>query len=235
MNDIITIENTEMRVREYDGQMVVTFKDIDEVHERPSGTARNAFRRNKKHFVEGTDYLTLSSKGISNVHETYISNISIPARGITVLTESGYLMIVKAFNDDLSWKVQRELVNNYFKATDRKEKVIEPLPEGFPPDYPKPIYNTSSTPVPKNPNWYARNKRKIFHICETANVPVSALYHQILVRLGEEYDLDAANKIYCEEVGHAPKYALDIVSYFPELARMATAFIDKLEEKMNTQ
>ena len=64
---------------------------------------------------------------------------------------------------------------------------------------------------------------------------MSALYHQILVRLGEEYDLDAANKIYCEEVGHAPKYALDIVSYFPELARMATAFIDKLEEKMNTQ
>ncbi|EEX0080363.1 ORF6N domain-containing protein, partial [Salmonella enterica] len=36
--------------------------------------------------------------------------------GIIFLTESGYLMLVKSFTDDLAWKVQRELVNNYFRT-----------------------------------------------------------------------------------------------------------------------
>lgn len=30
--------------------------------------------------------------------------------------ESGYLMIVKSFTDDLAWSVQRELVKTYFRA-----------------------------------------------------------------------------------------------------------------------
>ncbi|MDC4242763.1 hypothetical protein NE398_21855, partial [Clostridium tertium] len=33
-----------------------------------------------------------------------------------LITESGYLMLVKSLQDDLAWKVQRELVNNYFRA-----------------------------------------------------------------------------------------------------------------------
>lgn len=235
MNDVITIENTEMQVREYNGQRVVTFDDICSVHKCERKRLAKHFERKRKHFSKNEDYYELTRKELNDLTSPNSKIVGNPNIKAYLFTESGYLMIVKCLDDDMAWKVQRALVNNYFKATGRKEKVIEPLPEGFPPDYPKPIYNTSSTPVPKNPNWYTRNRRRIFHICENANVPVSALYHQILVRLGEEYDLDAANKIYCEEVGHAPKYALDIVSYFPELARMATAFIDKLEEKMNTQ
>ncbi|OSM07623.1 hypothetical protein MAIT1_05002 [Magnetofaba australis IT-1] len=33
-----------------------------------------------------------------------------------LLTQSGYLMLVKSFTDDLAWRVQRELVNRYFHA-----------------------------------------------------------------------------------------------------------------------
>jgi hypothetical protein len=33
-----------------------------------------------------------------------------------LITESGYLMLVKSLQDDLAWKVQRELVNNYFRT-----------------------------------------------------------------------------------------------------------------------
>jgi len=38
--------------------------------------------------------------------------------------ESGYLMLVKSFTDDLAWKVQRQLVNAYFRT---KEEL--PAPE----------------------------------------------------------------------------------------------------------
>lgn len=47
MTELVNIEGTELDVREYNGQMVVTFDDIDLVHKRPSGTARKAFNRNK--------------------------------------------------------------------------------------------------------------------------------------------------------------------------------------------
>lgn len=37
MNEIIIINNQELPVKEYDGQRVVTFKDIDMIHKRPEG------------------------------------------------------------------------------------------------------------------------------------------------------------------------------------------------------
>lgn len=222
MNDIITIENTEMQIREYNGQRVVTFKDIDTVHQRANGTARNAFRRNKKHFVDGIDYFTLSSKENSNVRETYISNILIPARGITVLTESGYLMIVKAFTDDLSWQVQRQLVNAYFKAKAQLQTAVAPA------QIEDTKYNTSNTLVPKVKSWYIRNRSNLEWVAYKTNCKLSYVCHRLLRRIGEEYDLEAAKKIYEEETGHAPQYPLDVVDYFPQLSAMATWWLNDL-------
>lgn len=103
------INGSYLPVREYNGQRVITFKDIDTVHQRPTGTARKRFNDNKKHFVEGVDYFKVQPSEIRTV------GIESPNGG-TVVTESGYLMIVKSFTDDLSWNVQRQLVTAYFKA-----------------------------------------------------------------------------------------------------------------------
>lgn len=227
MNEVITIENAEMQIKEYKGQRVVTFKDIDTVHNRKDGTAYRNFRANKKHFIEGEDFIRVC---VDEIRRCKIMDISAKARAdITLITESGYLMLVKSFTDDLSWNVQRQLVNAYFRA--KEEQSLEQITDF--PNCPKRIYQTSSTPVPKNPSWYHRNRRRMIHICEKANVPLSTLYHHILLRLGEEYDLEQANKIYEQEIGHAPKYALDIVSYFPDLGRLADDFLDRLERLLN--
>lgn len=110
MNEIIHIGNADISIKEYSGQRVVTFKDIDIVHSRPDGTARATFNRNKDRFSLGEDYF---------VCETYeakeLFGISAP-NGIALMTEQGYLMLVKPFSDDLSWEVQRQLVNGYFKV-----------------------------------------------------------------------------------------------------------------------
>ncbi len=42
---------------------------------------------------------------------------------VILVTESGYLMLVKSFTDDLAWKVQRELVKSYFN----KQKPMSPV------------------------------------------------------------------------------------------------------------
>lgn len=216
MSNVMTVENTEMQIREYNGQRVVTFKDIDRVHQRKSGTAYRNFNRNKKYFIEGEDYMKVCS---DEIRRSKIFDVSNKTRGnITLITETGYLMIVKSFTDDLSWSVQRQLVNNYFE-----KRVVQNV-VGEIPDIKK--YDLK---VPINPDWYERNRGRLSRICERKDVTHKTLYHFILKILGEKYDLDEANIIFCREVGHYPKYAIDIVSYFRELGEMADDILDKLD------
>lgn len=115
MNELTTINNAQISVKEFSGQRVVTFKDIDAVHDRPDGTARKRFNDNREHFIEGEDFFVLNQPS-----EIRTLGIQRPQGGtpesVTLITESGYLMLVKSFTDDLAWKVQRELVNSYFRA-----------------------------------------------------------------------------------------------------------------------
>lgn len=109
MTNIITINNQNVRIRQYHGQRVVTFNDIDLVHGRVKGTARRNFNANKSHFIEGEDFYKIQPNEIRTV------GILSPNGG-TVVTESGYLMLAKSFTDDLSWDVQRQLVKSYFRG-----------------------------------------------------------------------------------------------------------------------
>lgn len=113
MNELITINKTQVPVVEYQEQRVVTFSMIDLVHARPEGTAKAAFNRNNSRFVEGVDYQILGQDDIrTNLPDGLFSKFA--PNGI-VLFESGYLMLTKPFNDDVAWQVQRELVNSYFR------------------------------------------------------------------------------------------------------------------------
>lgn len=115
----LTINNTSLEVKEYQGKRVVTFKDIDMVHKRAEGTARRNFNTNKKYFIEGEDYFVRNSYEAKNEFGTTAPN------GLILVTESGYLMLVKSFTDDLAWEVQRQLVNTYFKQAKLKHKYTE--------------------------------------------------------------------------------------------------------------
>lgn len=112
MNNSISINEKQLPIKEYNGRRVITLKDIDAVHGKADGTARKRFNNNKKHFVEGIDYIKVL------MSEKRTLGFDVPNRGLIMLTESGYLMLAKSFSDDLAWKVQRGLVNNYFRAKD---------------------------------------------------------------------------------------------------------------------
>jgi len=109
----ITINNHDVSVVEYGGQRVVTLAMIDEVHQRPEGTAGRNFRENRDRFVEGEDYVSVCA---DEIRRNKVVEISAKThRDIILLTESGYLMLVKSFTDDLAWQVQRQLVRSYFR------------------------------------------------------------------------------------------------------------------------
>lgn len=111
--DLIEINNKDLQVKEFQNRRVLTFKDIDFVHERAEGTAKRNFSENKKHFVENVDYFEVSTKNVPSLEEYGFSKFA--PSGI-LITESGYLMLVKSLTDDLAWQVQRQLVDNYFRG-----------------------------------------------------------------------------------------------------------------------
>lgn len=57
VENAITVGNHTLPIKEYNNVRVITFKDIDMVHERPDGTASRNFRKNREYFIEGEDFL----------------------------------------------------------------------------------------------------------------------------------------------------------------------------------
>ena len=209
MNEVI-VENTMPEIKTWDGQRVVTFKDIDLVHERKPGTARRNFTSNKKHLIENEDYY-LISKEQCNVRNSSIGNI--PPKGLTLLTETGYLMIVKSFTDDLSWEVQRRLVNSYFKVNEQTS-ISASKPCAL-------IKNKEKT-------WSEKNLWKFQKLCKDMDWEMKYLHHKILSEVGERWNLDFFRNIYCDKYFKEPKYNMDLINEFPDLQAMADKYLDYL-------
>lgn len=128
MSEAMIVQGTALQIKEYRGKRVVTFKDIDTVHQRPDGTARRNFNQNRQRFISGVDFFKVCADEI-RTHK--IAEISPKSHEpLTLITETGYLMLVKSFTDDLAWKVQRELVDSYFRV--RMEQVEENVDDDTP-------------------------------------------------------------------------------------------------------
>jgi len=126
MSKELIINGQSLPVREYKGQRVVTIKDIARAHGTKAEFIARNFQRNRKYFIEGVDYFHLQGKratqnlGIGSKNGR--DKLSLPSKvsQINIFTESGYLMLVKSMTDELAWKVQRVLVNEYFRNTSKK-------------------------------------------------------------------------------------------------------------------
>lgn len=120
MDKTITINQTAVTIKEYNGQRVVTLKDIDSCHGRLDGTAGRNFRHNRQHLIEGTDFYKISPDEFRRAFGEHSMNKK-QSQDVTLITESGYLMLVKSFTDDLAWQVQRQLVNSYFRTENKAQ------------------------------------------------------------------------------------------------------------------
>lgn len=216
MQEIVKIENTDMLIREYQGQRVVTFADIDKVHQRPDGTARKSFNRCKKHLILGEDYFVHL---MDEAEEQF--NITAP-NGLITLTEQGYLMVIKPFRDDLAWQVQRQLVNVYFRVKEQyqqeQEKVIH--------------YRTSKTLIPINDSWIKSRQEQIDRMCEMDNKTVLFAFQHIMKNLRDLFDIDEANRVFEQENGRHAENSVELINYFPQLQKAANSYLDKTEKKM---
>lgn len=111
---IVIINETEIKPLVINEQRVLTLAMIDAIHGRPEGTAGRNFRENRDRLTEGEDYFKVCA---DEIRRHKIIELSSKAReDVTFLTESGYLLLVKSFTDDLAWRIQKQLIQAYFRT-----------------------------------------------------------------------------------------------------------------------
>lgn len=126
MNELITINNTEIEVKEYEGKRVVTVWDIAKVHGREVKRITENFKNNRNNFIEHEDFFSLTPKEFYESKFSFQKFIPNNVKEIVLFTESGYLLLVKTFTDDLSWDIQRQLVKTYFRFKEAQKTMTLP-------------------------------------------------------------------------------------------------------------
>lgn len=214
MTELVNVEGTELAVREWNGQRVVTFRDIDNAHGVKPGSAKRNFIRNKRHFIENEDYFIATRDSLKSVNLTPL-NVDVPTRGITLITEMGYLMLAKSFTDDKSWNVQRTLVNAYFMLKNQ-----QPTP-------------TSTTAIEEKPtlefetDWFCINRGKINYVCRCYDITSREYMHHLLEVLGRTYNFDEAKRIYSATTGNWKCRNSEVITYFPQLSDLASKILQQ--------
>lgn len=202
MNEMVTVDGTEMQIREYDGQRVVTFDDICAVHKCERKRLTKHFERKRKHFLKDEDYYELTRKELNDLTSPNSKIIGNPMIKAYLFTESGYLMIIKCLDDDLAWKVQRQLVNSYFK-------VKQEIPE------------RKTYPLLVDDKWLAEMEPNFEYLCKKYKLTRKGLYHKILLDIGKSYNVDDYKILYKYEKGYEARFVMEVVSYFAELREEA--------------
>lgn len=122
-NKLVKINNVELGIKEYKKERVVTAWDIAKVHKKEVNDITKNFNNNKKKFILDEDYFLVNRTEISERKISVQDFIPNNVKEIPLFTESGYLMLVKTFTDDLSWDIQRQLVKGYFKLKELKSSI----------------------------------------------------------------------------------------------------------------
>ena len=122
-NKLVKINNVELGIKEYKKERVITAWDIAKVHNREVREITQNFNYVKDKLLKDEDYFLVNKEKISESKILIQDFIPNNVKEIPLFTESGYLMLVKTFTDDLSWQIQRQLVKGYFKLKEIKSSI----------------------------------------------------------------------------------------------------------------
>lgn len=128
MNNKILINNKNIEIKKYNGEIILTAYDIADLHERDVKRINESFRHNIDKFVEKEDYYIINKNSINDKKifgQRFIPN---NIKQLLIFNESGYLLLAKTFQDDFSWKIEKELLKKYFNQdimTDMTESTEE--------------------------------------------------------------------------------------------------------------
>ena len=176
-------------------------------------------------------------KGIVQIlteHQMVPSDFFIPSTYIDssgkenkcyLITKKGCEFLAHKFTGEKGVLFTARYINRFHEMEEKlKSDAKSTLCSEIPSELPR--KNTNSYVLPPANKWYYRNKDKLYYICQKLDIPMKEMYRGVLWYLGQEYDLDAANEIYYKRTGIHPKYPMNIVSFFPELEKLADEFLE---------
>ena len=240
--NLVEINNVAIGIKEYESKRVITFKDIDRVHERPDGAARKAFNRNKKRFIKGEDYFLITRNTPMSVSWT----LNVPPKGLTLVTESGYLMISKVFDDDIAWDVQRKLVNSYFRAKEITSQdptlmamqMITETMKLMQQDISsiKEQQTQTQKQIPKKSfsRWTSKMFPKYQLLMDYFGIDRKELYHNLFLELQNLYpdtDLAQMQDDYCFENNLDSCFTMDVIEHNKELRILFENMVENLLDR----
>nr|DAQ26558.1 MAG TPA: putative nuclease [Ackermannviridae sp.] len=115
MSNIVKIKETEILIKEYKGQRVVTSWDIAKVHKREVNDITKNFNNNKSKFIINEDYFLVSREEISEQKILIPEFIPNNVKEVIIFTKSGYLKLINNFKEDLNliFKIYFLLINDF--------------------------------------------------------------------------------------------------------------------------
>ena len=246
---LVEINNITLGIKDYQGQRVITFKDIDKVHERPDGTARKAFNRNKDKFIKNKDYFILTRDNPMSV--SWTMNV-IPPKGLTLITESGYYMIAKVFDDEIAWDVQRQLTDGYFRfkemsiedkltiALDNMTNTLSLIDTRL--SKLEEQSNKKKLPEKKYSRWKTNTFKKLntllSYVNENSdeNLKLSEIIHLAIGETEDTYsiELNDYTDAYKSEFDlDTTPYAIDVINHYKDIRDIFTLTLNSIMEKLH--
>ena len=179
-----------------------------------------------KHIRGYVDILADNQMVVSDffVPATYLSeqNKEMPCYKVTKM---GCEFLANKFTGEKGVLFTAKYIKRFHEMEDMLKAGTKPVLEDF--------ESKAYTPkVPMVSDWYERNKGRMERMCNKAGNTRKYLYHCILLRVSEKYDLEQAREIYKAEVGYYPVYAIDVIGYFGELAKEAVRYLDRIVKSM---
>ncbi|WP_406706880.1 ORF6N domain-containing protein [Sodalis sp.] len=126
MTKIITIENTQLPVIEWNGVRVVTTETLAVGYGTNPTNIRSNLTNHKSRFIDGVHYFTVEGMELADLRVNNIdAQISSKARTATLWTEKGAARMSKIVDTDEAWSFFEKLENAYFKQQALPQNPIE--------------------------------------------------------------------------------------------------------------
>lgn len=207
MNDMIEVTNNK--------NLVLSSLEVAEMIEKLHKELLRDIRRYTKYFSES------KIAPVEFWTESTYNDAKGESRPCYMVTKKGCEFIAHKTTGQKGAVFTARYINRFHEMEDVIQTDIATRQEVF-------IPTQSRTTIPRRSNWYQENKDTLKFICESLDISHRELYHRLLQRLGETYDLAAANEIYRRERGFKPQYAIDIIGYFPELEKESNKLLQSL-------
>lgn len=115
-----------------EGQKVVLDKTVAKIHGQPDREIRRRITDNENRFKENVDFIDLKQR-VEETHTLdFLKEVGYAKQSITqanhiyLLSERGYMKLIKAMDSDTSWEVMENFIDEYFRMKEHIKTSTSP-------------------------------------------------------------------------------------------------------------